>query len=308
MSTPDAPTTLLEFQRRFGDEEACQAYLEAWRWPKGFVCPRCSGKKSWRLARRRMLQCAACRHQVSVTAGTALHRTKLPLRMWFWAVFLVARHKKSVSALQLQADLDLGCYETAWGLLHKIRACFDESGDFPLRGLVEADEAYVGNGSGKDGRGDRDKGLIVAAVERHGDGTLGSARMEAVPNASGATLIPFLKRSVDLDAVLETDGWSAYQHLKDHGWRRHVVRQSTQRDGSFRAVLPAVHLLFSNFKTWIRGRFHGVSRSYLHAYLAEFVYRFNRRHSPPALFAWVTRRLVQRPHLSLAGIQAEATR
>ena len=104
---------------------------------------------------------------MSVTAGTALHRTKLPLRVWFWTIFLVARHKKSISALQLMADLLLGSYRTAWLLLHKTRACFDESRDYPLLGLVEVDEAYVG-GSEKGvmpGRAASKKGIVVTGVE-----------------------------------------------------------------------------------------------------------------------------------------------
>ena len=137
-----------------------------------------------RLSTRRQYQCHDCRHQTSVTAGTALHKTKLPLRVWFWAIFLVARHKKSISALQLMADLGLGSYRTAWLLLHKIRACFDESRDYPLLGLVEVDEAYVG-GSEKGvmpGRAASKKGIVITGVEVLPSGRLGSARMKVIPD------------------------------------------------------------------------------------------------------------------------------
>jgi len=136
---PDVPATLFEFQQQFATEEDCEAYLASWRWPKGFECPKCSYRGAWRIARRRLYQCKSCRHQTSVTAGTALHRSKLPLRIWFWAVFLVGRHKKGMSALQLQQDLGIGSYRTAWALMHKIRACFTENEAFPLKGFVEVD-------------------------------------------------------------------------------------------------------------------------------------------------------------------------
>src|SRR5688572_3895674 len=104
----DVPETLIDFQKQFATEEACAGYLARWRWPAGFVCPKCQGKGAWRLARRGLFQCRYCRHQASVTAGTAMHKSKLPLTTWFWAIFLVARHKKGISALQLQADLGIG--------------------------------------------------------------------------------------------------------------------------------------------------------------------------------------------------------
>src|SRR5262245_52261284 len=182
---PECPSSVLEFQRRFGTEEACEAFLFAWRWPQGFRCPRCGASKSWRLGGRALYQCASCHHQASVTAGTALHKSKLPLTVWFWAVFLVGRHKKGISALQLQADLELGSYRTAWLLLHKIRACFGESEAFPLRGLVEVDETYVG--ASRRGRGSRGRAagehqsIVVAGVEVR-RGSLGSLRMQAVPD------------------------------------------------------------------------------------------------------------------------------
>jgi transposase-like protein len=237
-----------------------------------------------------------------------MHKTKLPLMVWFWAMFLVARHKKSVSALQLQADLGIGSYRTAWLLLHKIRACFDESHDFPLRGFVEVDETYVGGTEKgiRPGRSASKKGIVVTAVEVLPKGKLGSARMKVVPDVKGESLVPFIKETVDLDADVATDGWHAFKQLSRQGYRheRHVCKGP--QGSPFHPVLHAVHLLISNLKTWLRGRFHGVSRKYLPAYVAEFMYRFNRRRSPPDLFGWVARRLVSRDSLTLADLQATA--
>jgi hypothetical protein len=108
------PKTLQELQAAFPDEEACWEQLRRTRWPDGFVCPRCGGQESSWIATRRLEQCRRCRYQCSVTAGTVFHRTRLPLRTWFWAIFFLARHKKGISALQLQRDTGIGSYQTAW--------------------------------------------------------------------------------------------------------------------------------------------------------------------------------------------------
>jgi len=305
---PTVPATVIDFQDHFDSEAACEEYLFSWRWPDGFRCPRCGGREATRLSTRRQYQCHECRHQVSVTAGTALHRTKLPLRAWFWAIFLVARHKKSISATQLQADLGLGSYRTAWLLLHKIRATFDESLDFPLKGLVEVDEAYVG-GSEKGvmpGRAASKKGIVITGVEVLDSGKMGSARMKVIPDVKAESLVPFIVERVDVDATVATDGWAGFNEVERLGYHRERHVSKGPRNGAFHPVLDAVHLMISNLKTWLRGRFHGVSRKYLPTYVGEFMYRFNRRRSPPELFGWVIRRLMSGRSLTLGDLQATA--
>jgi len=303
---PTVPQTLLEFQSRFPDETACEQYLAQWRWPGGFECPHCSGRGAWRLARRNLYQCKDCRQQVSVTAGTAMHRSKLPLRLWFWAIFLVGRHKKGISALQLQSDLGVGSYRTAWLLLHKIRRCFGESEDYPLRGQVEVDETLIGaqlkgDPPGKDpGR----KAIVVAAVEVRKK-AMGGLRMAHVRDYTSPSLGGFVRRHVKKGAHLRTDGWVSYQHLEKQGYRHtEFVSSRHRRDVTLRWDMQAIHTVFGNLKTWLAGRFHGVSHKYLPAYLAEFTYRFNRRRSLPDLFGWVLRRLVTRPATTLGGLMA----
>lgn len=302
---PKSLSSVLEFQRRFGTEEACERYLFAWRWPRGFKCPRCRGSKAVRLRARALYQCSTCHHQTSVTAGTALHKSKLPLRVWFYAVFLVGRHKKGISALQLQSDLGLGSYRTAWLLLHKIRACFGESDAFPLRGFVEVDESYVGGverGASK-GRSAGRKTIVVAAVEVRSN-HLGSLRLRAIQDVKTDSLVPFVERHVERGATVATDGWAAYNALERRGYARQVHVVYPFRNAPARPVLRGVHLVFSNLKAWIRGCFHHISSKYAPAYLNEFSYRFNRRRSPPDLFGWVTRRLLTRPPRTLRGIRA----
>jgi hypothetical protein len=116
------PITMIEFMHQFADDDACRAYLKKMRWPDGFVCPRCQGTSASYLVTRRLHQCRTCRHQVSVTAGTIFHATQTSLQKWFLAIFFVSRHKQGISALQLQRDLGLGSYQTAWTMLHKLRS------------------------------------------------------------------------------------------------------------------------------------------------------------------------------------------
>ena len=299
------PSTLLEFQREFATEEDCERLLYEWRWPRGFRCPRCEANQATRLAGRRQYQCRGCKYQVSVTAGTALHKSKLPLRVWFWAIFLVARHKKSVSALQLQHDLGLGSYRTAWLLLHKIRATFDESADYPLKGLVEVDETLIGaKGKGDPpGKDPGRKSIVVAAVEVK-KRSLGSVRLAQAPDYTARSLAGFVRRTVDKQATVATDGWRAYQVLEREGWDRKVFPSTQPKRGAgYGLEMRGVHLVFSNLKTWLTGCFHGVSAKYLPAYLAEFSYRFNRRRRPADIFGWVIRRLMRREHQTMDEIQ-----
>lgn len=144
MGRPAFPHNLAEFQVQFASDEACRRYLMACRWPEGFRCPSCGDAGSYLLASRDLLQCRACRRQTSVTAGTALDRTRLPLPLWFAAAYLVTTHTPGFSALQLQRQLGLARYETAWTMLQKLRRAMVRPERDRLSGTVELDETYVG--------------------------------------------------------------------------------------------------------------------------------------------------------------------
>ena len=118
---PEYPRSLHEFRKLFGDEAACRQYLARSRWPEGFRCPRCQHDDALDLPARLLWRCRRCGYDTSVTAGTVLHRTKLPLTQWFWAAYLVSTQTPGFSALQLQRQLGLHRYETAWAMLHKLR-------------------------------------------------------------------------------------------------------------------------------------------------------------------------------------------
>ncbi len=300
------PKTLHDFYDQFGDEDACWRALRQMRWPHGFVCPRCGGRGSHRLRTRRLEQCRACRYQASPTAGTIFHKTRVPLRTWFLAIFFVARHKKGISALQLQRDTGVGSYQTAWTMLHKIRSALGHRPEFRLTGLVEADEAYVGGAVAgeKRGRGAPNKALVAGAVEQR-EHSAGSLRLAVVPQASKEELGPFVRGVIDAsEATVLTDGWRAYHHLEDVGVDH---RSEVQGPDPSRAAetLPWIHKVFSNLKTWLRGTFHGVSPKHLPRYLKEFTYRFDRRARDADLFHFVLRRATRGEPLPYARLTAE---
>ena len=144
-----------QFQKRFSREDFCLKHLVKLRWPDGFVCPRCGHDKAGFHSKRKLLQCKGCRYQASATAGTIFHRTKIPLRKWFWFIFLISSQKTGVSIQGLQRLLGIKSYKTAWTMAHKVRkAMADREASYQLANLGEKERSYVGpSGRGKRVRG-----------------------------------------------------------------------------------------------------------------------------------------------------------
>ena len=140
---PEPPRSLRDLAQRFGTEEACEAFLFTLRYPQGFACPRCGSTRAWRVARRGMMGCAKG-HRTSLTAGTVMHRTRQDLVTWFHAAYLMSTFTPGISALQFQRHLGLARYETAYQMLHKLRAALVAPHREPLRGEVELDDVLIG--------------------------------------------------------------------------------------------------------------------------------------------------------------------
>ena len=281
----DFPRSLIEFQQRFADEAACVRYLFAARWPAGFACPCCGGSKAWQLQTKAWTwECAGCGKQTSVTAGTIMHHSKLPLTTWFWAAYLMATHSNGISALQLQRQLALGSYKTAWLLCAKLRGSMVAPGRNPLAGVVEVDETEIPCRSKHDpvtgggGRRRQGKILVVGAVAVAAGGP-GRVRLAPVPDYSAQSLHPFIAHNLAPGATAKTDGWSAYPGAPDVNHDPHVVGKMAAH-----IVLPWAHRVFSNLKVWALGVYHGLRRRHLQSYLDEFVFRFNRRRTRHAAF------------------------
>ena len=283
----DFPRSLIEFQQRFADEAACVEYLFAARWPAGFMCPGCGSSKAWELQTKAWTwECAGCGKQTSVTAGTVMHHSKLALTTWFWAAYLMATHSNGISALQLQRQLALGSYKTAWLMCAKLRRSMVAPDRSPLAGLVEVDETEIACRSKHDpvtgggGRSHQGKMLVVGAVEvEDGGAGPGRIRLTEVPDYSANSLHPFVARNLAAGTTAKTDGWSAYPGAPGVGHDPRVIGKMAAH-----VVLPWVHRVFSNLKVWALGVYHGLRREHLQSYLDEFVFRFNRRRTRHAAF------------------------
>ncbi|MEB0288796.1 IS1595 family transposase [Cryobacterium sp. 10S3] len=308
MSKPDFPRSILAFQEWFVDEQACLDYLFESRWPEGFTCPRCGGRDAYPIATRRLWQCVQCRYQVSVTAGTVMHKTRLSLRLWFWAAYLVATGTPGLSARQLQRQLALTRYDTAWTMLHKLRRAMVAPDRGLLSGEVEVDEFEIGGvekgrSGGRSGVAKASTGII--AVEVRGTGS-GRIRIELIDDATAATLSGFIERTVEAGAIVHTDGWQGYAKLTSMGYvHRRRSQAKAKRDGDTDPVLPRAHRAISNFKSWLRGTHRGVSAEHLQVYLDEFIFRYNRRRTPMAAFQTLLGLSSHHPPSTRAEIVAE---
>jgi transposase-like protein len=274
----DYPATLMELERRLATDQACRDYLFALRWPDGFVCPRCRGREAWPL-NRGLWQCRQCLHQASVTAGTILQDSHVPLTLWFRAMWLVTTQKYGVSALGVQRVLGLGSYKTAWAMMHKLRRAMVRPGRDRLSGTVEVDETYWGaEEEGVVGRLTENKALVIVAAQDDGPrNKIGRVRLARIPDLTRRTLHGFIGESIQPGSVVRTDGLSAYRELDGYRHDPVVIKGSGQ---SANELLPRVHRVVSLVKRWLLGTHQGaIGHDHLDYYLDEYTFRFNRRNS-----------------------------
>lgn len=225
------------------------------------------------------MQCQACGHQTSVTAGTIFQDTRKPMVDWFRAMYWLTSQKNGASAIGLQQVLGLGSYKTAWTWLHKLRRAMVRPGRDRLSGTVEVDETYLGGlEEGVRGRQTDRKSLIVIAAQEDGAG-IGRIRMKRIPDASAGSLLAFLAEAVEPGSTVHTDGWLGYLPVEGKGYI-HRVTIGNGKNESASELLPRVHRIASLVKRWILGTHQGaVSHEHLEFYLDEFTFRFNRRRS-----------------------------
>jgi len=289
--------SLIEFQKCFSNNQACEKHLIAQRWKTGFLCPQCGHKEAWYLKNRKLFDCKRCRFQTGLTAGTIFHGTKVPLVKWYWLIYRMAMDKVGVSVAEMQRILEIGQYKTAWLMAHKIRkAMADRDAAYSLAGLIEMDESFFGPKGSTRGRGSERKSTVLCAVslyrDKKGKERPGFAHMRVVDNAAADSVENFLDRlgcgirtneGNQLLEAIRSDGWKSYgkaaknkelQHLK-------VVLRDPKSAGK---LLPWVHRVISNVKAVIRGSHRGVSEKHLQSYLSEVCYRFNRRFWEKELF------------------------
>lgn len=288
----------IEFQRRFQTDEQCLEYLKATRWPNGFICPKCGHSEAYWIDDRKLFQCKQCRRQTSLIAHTIFHRSHLPLWKWFWAIYLIGTDRRGISAKLLERLLEIP-YSTAWPLLHKIRnAMQDRDSQYFLEHVVEMDETFFGGAAaGKRGRGAKNKAQVIVAVENRGK-SAGYAKMTVIETLDGSTVETTAKNTVKKGTTVRTDGYSSYRVLAKHYAYDGKKVEAKNAD----TMLPWVHTLIGNAKTFLQGTYHGVSHKHLQSYLDEFCYRHNRRFKGTEIFQRLLTASIAAPVITYAEL------
>lgn len=290
----EIPEGAIAFNEQFSNEEACLTFLEKLRWPKGFICPNCEHDDGYRIKTRRLIQCALCRKQTSVTSGTIFHKTHLPLRVWFYIVFSMSQDKGGASSSRLGAELKIP-QKTVWYVMQKLRHAMGRRDEnLMLSGFVEMDEAVIGPHARrptiakKPGRqplrrswGRKPKG------EKRKLCTSVLVLVEQEPYHAGFVAMKVLDASAAVDIKeFVVSRLDEYQHVKTDGWHAHhtVLRnfpctyEAVVCSGPEGCVeLPIVHRVISLLKNFLMGTYFGVAPKFLAYYLTEFSFRFNRR-------------------------------
>ena len=274
--------SLSAFMARYGTEAQCEEALAALRWPEGFRCS-CCGHRQASTFRRGSLpywQCCACRKQTSLTAGTMLQGTRLPLTKWFLAIYLMTQSKTQIAALALMRHLDIS-WKAAWLLKHKLmEAMFQREQGLPLRGIVVIDDAYLGGErvGGKRGRGSENKVPFVAAVEMH-DGQPVRVRFDRVRAFSFQALRAWHAVALAPGAQVTSDGLIGFEVLQRDHFAHQTVQPPPGKAGTEVEPFRWLNTVLGNLKTALSATHHAFAfGKYGHRYLADAQYRFNRRY------------------------------
>jgi len=306
------PENFIDFIDYFATDLDCRNYILAMRWGNGFTCSTCGHNEYWTNEKISYCICRECRHRISLLAGTVMQDSKLPVRVWFAAMWLFVTQKDGISAKSLQENLGLCSYRSSWSLLHKLRVAMVRSDREKLSGVVEVDEEYIGGvlEDGKKGRGSENKQLVVVAVQLEKipgnnpnrpllrDYRLAKIRAKHIPNASKIELHNFIKENIEKGSTIIRDGWAGYSGIDDEGYHSEIIKMSEAT--SEEEKLPHIHLAISLIKRWILGTYQGnIDENNLQIYLEEYAFRFNRKTSHNR--GWLFYRMVQgalstRPH------------
>ena len=272
----------------FHDEDAAREHLEAQRWPDGPVCPHCGEAENvhrleGKSHRSGLIQCNSCLGAFTVTTKSVMESSHIPLTKWVLGFHKMAASKKGISAKQMQRELGLGSYRTAWFMCHRIREAMSlpkiPPGRIGGKGkVVESDETFVG-GKKKNvhrGKPEPKKHAVHALVERGGP-----IRANHVPDVSAKTLRAAIAKHVDPKSTMNTDDALAYYHMSRefaaHGVVNHSRDEYVSKDG--KTHIQSAEAFFAILKRGVMGSFHSVSEQHLQRYVDEFAFRWNTRSS-----------------------------
>jgi len=272
--------SLIKVADYFDSEKKCQQILEDSYWGDDVVCPKC-GKHHCKMSESGRYHCTECNHNFSCTVGTIFENSKLSLRQWFFAIYMITSNKKGVSSCQLARDLDI-TQKTAWHILHKIRSVFSQNDSSALTGTVECDEMYLGGvednkhkskrTEGTQGRSTKTKKPIFGMIQRSG-----KLVAMAVENTKAETLMPIIKQFVAENTVVYTDESKSYNRLSKENYSHEFVRHNEKEFVVDDIYTNTIEGFWSHFKKMVFGTYHFVSKKHLQRYIDEEVYRWNTR-------------------------------
>jgi transposase-like protein len=277
-------TNLIELVTYFKDEKVCIKYLEKIRWEgNNYTCPYdgCNHNKVFKYSNGKTYKCSKCQKQFSIRVGTIFEDSKISLKKWFAAIYLVTSHKKGISSLQLSKDVGV-TQKTAWFMLHRIRKALGlHQSDDKLDGICEADETYIGGQEknkhwnkkvkGTQGRSLKTKTIVAGVIERGGE-----LRAKKLESTNVATLGKFISDNVAEGSRVNTDEWLGYRKLHkmfDHRVVNHKSHQYVDGD----VHTNTLEGFWALFKRGIRGVYHLMSAKHMQKYVDEFVFRYNTR-------------------------------
>jgi transposase len=299
----ESTTTIFDFQERFPDDAACMDALVGMLYPDGIHCPKC-GKvtKHHRLTKRAAYACQFCGRHEYPMKGTIFEGSSTSLKLWFYAMYLMASTRCGISAKQLERELGVS-YPTAHRMFKKIRSLLDQ-GDPLLGGNVEMDEAYVG-GMNKwkhaSKRGHQTafsaKTPVFGMAQRGENGSHGKVIAKVVDAASTVSIMPHIKTRVLPESMIFTDEGNVYQGLRTEGYQHQRVNHSASVYVDGTAHVNTIEGFWSLLKSGIRGTYHSVSAKYLQAYCDEYAFRYNNRDHPEGMFDAFLGRIERRPQV-----------
>jgi len=271
--------SLPQFFKQFGTEVQCHNALFRWRWPDGFVCPNCGHTGYCEIVGRSLYQCHHCHRQTSVTSGTILEYTKLPLTAWFLGMYLLTQQKNGISALEMKRQLGISC-NAAWRMKHKLLQVMKECDDSkPLSRIIQLDDAYWGGErrGGKRGRGAAGKTPFVAAVQTNQNGHPIAMCFTRLAGFRKEEIARWAKRHLAASSLVVSDGLSCFAGVEQADCQHQAIVTGGGPASVTMEAFTWINTMIGNVKNSMHGSYHAISGKHLPRYLAGFCYRFNRR-------------------------------
>jgi transposase len=304
--------TIEDFNRQFPNDDACFEHLREQRFPDGIAyCAECKTERQHhRIKGRPVYACNECLTQISPMAGTIFEHSSTSLRLWYYAIYLMASTRCGISAKQIQRETGV-TYKTAWRMFRQIRSLLSET-DMQLEGsAVEMDEMYYGGkrkgGAGRPMRGDKKKTPVVGIVERGGKGRVVA---RTIPDVSGASLLSMAREFVLPESTIFTDelnGYDGIQHIQGKNYRHRRIKHSAQVYVVGDVHTNTIEGFWSLVKRGIGGVYHSVSQKYLQTYLDEYSFRYNRRDQGNLIFNAFLKRVAERADSPLVSVDRGMT-